>query len=801
MLDKDDWQLLPKFFRRLGLKWGIHHVDRFASDLNHQVPRFYSRFWCPGCEGVDAFSHFWGATKRTLGLAVKNVKEPFACDLRVLRWEDVSFLPTYLEFRFVKRKNDQHRLCGKVRVAKMHGAVVCVYGLLRRYQAVMIRWATPTLPVFPGFSGTVLRHKGELGMVPSSSPIEYPTFRRYLARWLGPLLTPAMTESAFLSRFGTQSSRSGGASAAANADIPFATWGQHGGWKSTSAQLRYMGLDEEHVLSVSRAILSLAEEDELDDAERKDQQVSSRLGQGAENTSAELQGLTALSRKLLASSRSSGAREPMDGDTQSLISRTGSPFGSYMGRSADDNALAAAHAYYQLSHSGSQAALAPYMMAANCEQTLEMGPPAARKPKDGSLAPIQHRASSGKPSSIARSRMSSDSPSAIVASRCPICAKQRPAIIQAGGTRCDTATSLRDNHGALVYDKDGKTITRQCPHVFMPPRTQLVGDELAAPSMSGQKQPLRVPNKNDPNDYDQRLPKVPRVGGTFFRPPQQLFSERVADPGATGSPVDDMDGQMHTRKSAPCEAMPMPLETASAAILRHCISEDVVVLETRIESLAPELRGMLIKGKPRELAEIENDFWQAVNKIEKGLPSLGGGDVFVSMISFVAAAEPQNSELVRFASCTLSDGSPLHLVLLRYCTGKYSKMIYGRPEFDGEIDRRLNATLQHLAKAKEHAMKSKKKTKRGKAFSGKNLESFLHAIELSHCLQNLQAKEFDLETLVMGSCTDDGNPGLMTPEFLAEETGVILHAARKIMECANKIRRKQRSKGTRKQKS
>eukprot|EP00873_Tetraselmis_striata_P005595 jgi/Tetstr1/425859/TSEL_016236.t1 len=287
MLDKDDWQLLPKFFRRLSLKWGIHHVDRFASDLNHQVPRFYSRF-----------------AKRTLGLAVKNAKEPFAwsdiaklvrlrckddsgicswivavaaavsfagfcrySDLRVLRWEDVSFLPTYLEFRFVKRKNDQHRLCGKVRVAKMHGAVVCVYGLLRRYQAVMIRWATPTLPVFPGFSGTVLRHKGELGMVPSSSPIEYPTFRRYLARWLGPLLTPAMTESAFQSRFGTQSSRSGGASAAANADIPFATWGQHGGWKSTSAQPRYMGLDEEHVLSVSRAILSLAEEDELDDGD------------------------------------------------------------------------------------------------------------------------------------------------------------------------------------------------------------------------------------------------------------------------------------------------------------------------------------------------------------------------------------------------------------------------------------------------------------------------------------------------------------------------------------------------------
>eukprot|EP00873_Tetraselmis_striata_P007912 jgi/Tetstr1/428176/TSEL_018227.t1 len=204
MLDTDDWQLLlPEFFRRLSLK---------------------------------------AAAKRTLGLAVKNAKEPFAwpdiaklvrlrcrddsgicswivavaaavsfagfcrySDLRVLRWEDVSFLSTYLEFRFVKRKNDQHRLCGK------------------------------TL--------------------------------RYLARWLSPLLTPAITEAAFLTRFGTQSSRSDGASAAANADIPFATWGQHRGWKSTSAQLRYMGLDEKHVLSVSRAILTLAEVDELDDSD------------------------------------------------------------------------------------------------------------------------------------------------------------------------------------------------------------------------------------------------------------------------------------------------------------------------------------------------------------------------------------------------------------------------------------------------------------------------------------------------------------------------------------------------------
>eukprot|EP00873_Tetraselmis_striata_P009104 jgi/Tetstr1/429368/TSEL_019283.t1 len=162
-------------------------TGRIVPDLDNKLSVFLE---------CDASGIGWGGLARPTDGSSDPIAKAhgfFLPDLRVLRWEDVSFLPTYLEFRFVKRKNAQHRLCGKVRVAKMHGAVVCVYGLLRR--------------------------------------------------------------------------RSGGASAAANADIPFATWGQHGGWKSTSAQLRYMGLDEEHVLSVSRAILSLAEEDELDDSD------------------------------------------------------------------------------------------------------------------------------------------------------------------------------------------------------------------------------------------------------------------------------------------------------------------------------------------------------------------------------------------------------------------------------------------------------------------------------------------------------------------------------------------------------
>ena len=62
---------------------------------------------------------------------------------------------------------------------------------------------------------------------------------------------------AFRKQFTTRSGRSGGASAAANSDIPKELWGQHGDWKSWEAQKRYIKSDTKHLLSVSRATMSL----------------------------------------------------------------------------------------------------------------------------------------------------------------------------------------------------------------------------------------------------------------------------------------------------------------------------------------------------------------------------------------------------------------------------------------------------------------------------------------------------------------------------------------------------------------
>lgn len=55
LIDVDDWQLSNTCFECLEEMWGPHSIDCFANFYNKKLSRFYSRFWNPGCEGVDFF--------------------------------------------------------------------------------------------------------------------------------------------------------------------------------------------------------------------------------------------------------------------------------------------------------------------------------------------------------------------------------------------------------------------------------------------------------------------------------------------------------------------------------------------------------------------------------------------------------------------------------------------------------------------------------------------------------------------------------------------------------------------------
>ena len=66
-METDDWMLIPIHFRHLDILWDPHTVDRFASLNSKQLTRFNSKWLCPGCEAVDAFTINWRG--RIIGLS------------------------------------------------------------------------------------------------------------------------------------------------------------------------------------------------------------------------------------------------------------------------------------------------------------------------------------------------------------------------------------------------------------------------------------------------------------------------------------------------------------------------------------------------------------------------------------------------------------------------------------------------------------------------------------------------------------------------------------------------------------
>jgi hypothetical protein len=51
--DTEDLQLNPRMFAHHQARWGPHSIDRFASMLNTQIPRFNARWRDPQCKHVD----------------------------------------------------------------------------------------------------------------------------------------------------------------------------------------------------------------------------------------------------------------------------------------------------------------------------------------------------------------------------------------------------------------------------------------------------------------------------------------------------------------------------------------------------------------------------------------------------------------------------------------------------------------------------------------------------------------------------------------------------------------------------
>ena len=53
--DSDDWSVTNDVYTLLEEKWGPHTFDCFACNYNTKCSVFYSKYWCPGTSGIDAF--------------------------------------------------------------------------------------------------------------------------------------------------------------------------------------------------------------------------------------------------------------------------------------------------------------------------------------------------------------------------------------------------------------------------------------------------------------------------------------------------------------------------------------------------------------------------------------------------------------------------------------------------------------------------------------------------------------------------------------------------------------------------
>ena len=54
--DIDDWRLNRRWFEWADSAWGPHTVDRFASEISAQLPRYFAGWHDPRCEGVDSLA-------------------------------------------------------------------------------------------------------------------------------------------------------------------------------------------------------------------------------------------------------------------------------------------------------------------------------------------------------------------------------------------------------------------------------------------------------------------------------------------------------------------------------------------------------------------------------------------------------------------------------------------------------------------------------------------------------------------------------------------------------------------------
>jgi hypothetical protein len=94
--DTEEWKLNPLVFSFLQQRYGPHTIDRFASQLSAQLPRYNSRWEDPQSEGVDSLLRSWRGENNYVNppwtlldqVAQKLEEDPVPCTVVAPHWPE-----------------------------------------------------------------------------------------------------------------------------------------------------------------------------------------------------------------------------------------------------------------------------------------------------------------------------------------------------------------------------------------------------------------------------------------------------------------------------------------------------------------------------------------------------------------------------------------------------------------------------------------------------------------------------------------------------------------------------------------
>jgi integrase len=158
-------------------------------------------------------------------------------DLIIVQWHEIRFLPSHMELFLEKSKTDQYRVGRWVFIARV-GGVYCHVSLIEH---LLRRGKYETLGPGPLIRSTTIFRSQQL--LRASQPCYSTVLSWFKEAALRLGLDPAV--------FGTHSGRRGGATRAANVDVPDRLFKEHGAWRSERAKDGYVASSLQARLSVT----------------------------------------------------------------------------------------------------------------------------------------------------------------------------------------------------------------------------------------------------------------------------------------------------------------------------------------------------------------------------------------------------------------------------------------------------------------------------------------------------------------------------------------------------------------------